>query len=407
MKKTIPPLFEIPKANLARIQSFLPSSEPRLTGTSIIPVCEPNLSAKEKRYLNEAFDSSWLSSSGDFVEKFERTFAKHVSHTTHALAVNSGTSALHVALVALGIGPGDEVILPTFTMIATINALTYCGAKAVLVDSDPKTWNIDVTKIKERITSKTKAILVVHTYGSPVDMDPVMKLARQHNLWIIEDAAEAHGATYKGKSIGSIGDVAAFSLYANKLITTGEGGITVTNDQTIAKRIDLLRNHAFSSHRHFWHPLVGFGYRMTNLQAAVGLGQTERFLTLLKKKRAHAALYTKILSTIPGITTPYESPDSTHSHWMYGITIDKKRFGISKDTLRQKLAGMGIETRSFFIPLHIQPAYYHIFRNERFPVAEQLCRDGLYLPSSSTLTTGQIRHICDVIRQFSSSKSTA
>lgn len=364
-------------------------------------VCEPNLGKLERKYLMRAFDSSWISSAGSFVTRFEEAFAKTVSRSRAGIAVNSGTSALHLAIASLGIKPGDEIILPTFTMIATINAVTYCGAKPILIDADPKTWNIDPTKIEKVITSRTKAIIVVHTYGAPADMDPIIALSKKHNLWLIEDAAEAHGAIYKGKVAGSIGDVAAFSLYANKLVTTGEGGIVTTSNTKIAERVRLLRNHAFTEDRHFWHEVVGYGYRMTNLQAAVGLAQVERFTELFAAKRSNAALYSKLLSGIPGITLPYESANTTHSYWMYGILINKKGFAMDKNQLRRHLANHGIETRSFFIPMHLQPAYRNQFEGLRFPVSESLGRDGLYLPSSTTLTAKEIAHICDVIKKAS------
>lgn len=374
-------------------------SEPTLKGSNRVMVCEPNLGKLEKKYLNAAYDSSWLSSAGSFVTRFEQSFAKTISHTRTAIAVNSGTSALHLAIASLEIGPSDEIILPAFTMIATINAVTYCGAKPVLVDADPMTWNIDVKKIQQAITPRTKAIIVVHTYGAMADMSPILAIAKKYQLLIIEDAAEAHGAMYKGKQAGSIGDVAAFSLYANKLITTGEGGILTTNNPKIASRAKLLRNHAFTEERHFWHKVVGFGYRMTNLQAAIGLAQVERFDELFSAKRRNAAVYTTLLSGIPGITLPYEAPNTTHSYWMYGILVDKKRFGMDKNELRRHLADHGIETRGFFVPMHQQPAYRNQFKGLRFSVAEMLCRDGLYLPSSTTLTTKQIQRISDVIKK--------
>lgn len=399
MKTDIPPPSAIPKAYLKRISSFLPGQEPVLAGKHTIRVCEPNLSSVEKTHLLHAFDSSWLSSSGAYVERFERAFAHTVSQTKYAFAVNSGTTALHLALAALGIGPGDEVILPAFTMIATINAVSYCGATPRLVDSNPITWNMDTNAVAKAITRKTKAIIVVHTYGSPVAMKSLQALAHAHNLWIVEDAAEAHGAQFHGKAVGSLGDIAAFSLYANKLITTGEGGMITTNNQKIAKRINTLRNHAFSHNRHFWHEFVGFGYRMTNLQAAVGLGQTERFSSLLSAKRTHAAQYTSLLSRIPGITTPHESPGTVHSYWMYGIRIDPKQFGMNRNDLRKYLARHGVETRTFFVPIHFQPAYWQQFTPQRFVIAEQLGRDGLYLPSSTTLSKKNIAFICSIIEK--------
>lgn len=372
---------------------LLPKREPEVKGNHVIPVCAPDIGERERRYLLQAFDSSWISSSGDFVKRFEDAFAKTVSKTRYAVAVNSGTSALHVTLASLGIRPGDEVILPTFTMIATINAVIYCGATPVLVDADSDTWNIDVSKIEEKITKKTKAIIVVHTYGMPADMDKIITIARKRKLFVVEDASEAHGGEYKGKRVGGIGDVGAFSLYANKLVTTGEGGIVTTNDPGVAKRARLLRNHAFSPDRHFWHKETGFGYKMTNLQAAVGVGQIERFEELFAKKQMVAALYRNDLAGISGITLPPEKTDYINTHWMFGILV------ADKNKLRRRLAARGIETRSFFVPIHVQPVYQHLFKDGVYPTAERLCRDGLYLPSFTTLTKKDIGRVVKAIQQ--------
>lgn len=386
---------------------LLPKREPEVNpapsewcgvkGNHIIPVCAPDIGARERRYLLQAFDSSWISASGDFVKRFEDAFAREISHTRYAVAVNSGTSAVHIALAVLGIVSGDEVILPTFTMIATVNAVTYCRATPVLVDSDPEDWNIDVSKIEEKITKKTKAIIAVHTYGMPADMEAIQAIAKKYKLYVIEDASEAHGGEYKGKRVGGIGDVGAFSLYANKLVTTGEGGVITTNDPEIAKRARLLRNHAFSPDRHFWHKEIGFGYKMTNLQAAVGLGQVERFDELFAKKQAVAVAYRSGIAGVSGILLPPEKEGFVNSHWMFGILVDRKKFGIDKNELREKLAAGGIETRSFFVPIHVQPVYRRLFTGQKFPIAEGLCRDGLYLPSFTTLTQQDIDRVVETI----------
>ncbi|HUD19158.1 MAG TPA: DegT/DnrJ/EryC1/StrS family aminotransferase [Patescibacteria group bacterium] len=399
--KTVAPIYQTLPSELDAMKPFFPTREPRLAGRRRIPVSEPNISAREIRYVTHAISSSWISSTGDYVKRFEKLFAQIVSKTKFAISVNSGTSALHVALAALGVGPGDEVILPTFTMIATINAVAYCGATPVVIDADLTTWNMDASDIEKHITDRTKAIIAVHTYGAPADMDTIMHIARKHELWVVEDAAEAHGATYHGKPVGGIGDVGAFSLYANKIITTGEGGMVVTNNEEIADRLRLLHNNAFTQEMHFWHTMIGFGYRMTNLQAAVGTAQVERFTKLLSIKRTNARLYVQLLSDIQGVTLPYEAPATQHSYWMFGILINKKRFGMDKNHLRILLAARGIETRPFFIPLHVQPPYWHLFKNVRYPVSEQLCRDGLYLPSSTTLTKKDIAYIAGCIRELS------
>lgn len=398
MKKMLSP-HRIPAKGMARIRKYLPKFEPVIMRHATIPVCEPDLTEKENRYVTEAMRSSWISGSGPFVERFEKAYAKRVSRTEYAITVNSGTSALHLSLVACGIGPGDEVILPTFTMIASVNAVRYCGATPVLVDADPITWNMAITALEKKITKKTRAIMPVHIYGLPVDMDPVNKLAKKHGLWVIEDASEAHGATYKGRAVGSLGDIAAFSLLANKIVATGEGGIITTNNKKLAEVIRLLRGHAFTPSHHFWHQYVGYSYEMTNLAAAVGLGQTERVTELVKKRRTNGARYSKLLRDIPGITVPVEPKGYTNVYWMYCILVDKKRYGMDRDALRAVLAKNGIETRTFFVPVHFQPPYYETFKNEAFPVSEMLCRDGLYLPSASTLTSDQIETVVSVIRK--------
>lgn len=397
MKKLLEESY-ITTSDLKRIQSYLPLDEPALFGSHIIPVCEPDLQGKEKEYLLDAFSSSWISGNGSYGERFERLFSQKVSNTKFAISVNSGTSALHVALTACAVRAGDEVIVPTFTMIATANAVRYCGATPVFIDADLESWNIDVTKIEQRITKKTRAIIVVHTYGSPVDMDVVLQLAKKYNLWVIEDAAEAHGAEYKGKRVGSIGDVAAFSLYANKIISAGEGGVVTTNNPKIAERAFALRDHAFTKKRHFWHNYVGFSYKLSNLQAAIALAQVERFTYLFNKRREHALFYSQSLAKVSGLVLPRVYANTKHAFWMYGILVDKNTFGIDKDALRAILAKKGIETRSFFIPIHLQRPYFQTGSLGLFPVAENLGKNGLYLPSASTLSKSDMVFICHAIQ---------
>lgn len=396
MKKMLAP-YRISPQGMRRIRPFLPKFEPVIMRKAAIPVCAPDLTSREAKYVEEAMKSTWISGTGPFVERFENEYAKCVSKTRYAVAVNSGTSAIHLSLIACNIGPGDEVILPTFTMIATVNAVRYCGATPVLVDADPVTWNMDVAAVARKITKKTRAIMPVHIYGLPVDMDPINKLAKKHGLWVIEDASEAHGATYKGRSVGALGDIAAFSLFANKIVATGEGGIITTNSKKLADLVKLLRGHAFTPSHHFWHQYVGYSYEMTNLAAAVGLGQAERVAELVKKRRHNGAMYSKLLRDIPGITVPVEPKGYTNVHWMYCILVDKKKYGMDRDALRATLAKNGIETRTFFVPIHFQPPYYEQYRQELFPVAEALCRDGLYLPSASTLTKKEITTVCSVL----------
>jgi len=388
---------------LNKKKTLLPLPEPVLKtykGMNI-PVCEPTQWGNEKKYVKKCMDSNWISSKGEFIEKFEAAFARKVG-AKYGVGVLNGTVALHLALAALDIGPGDEVISPTFTMIATPNSIRYTGAKPVLVDSELKTWNIDVSKIEEKITKRTKAIMPVHTYGHPCDMDAIMKIAMKHGLYVVEDAAEAHGAIYKGRKIGSIGNAACFSFYANKIITTGEGGMVTTNDKKLAEKMQLLKNHAFSHERHFWHQLLGFNYRMTNIQAAIGLAQTENFKKLANKRIENALLYNSLLKEIGEITLPPSTKGIKNVYWMYGILL-KNWSKVTRDTLRYELASRGIETRTFFIPIHRQPVYKGWFKGN-YPNSECLCTNGLYLPSSTSLTEKQIRYVAGTIKEIFSKR---
>jgi perosamine synthetase len=374
----------------------IPVSETDLQ-SHVIPVCEPTLGGNEAEYVLDCIESNWISSAGKYIPRFEEAFAG-LCDTQYGVACANGTVALHLALATLGIGPGDEVIVPTFTMIATINAVTYTGATPVLVDSEPATWNMDLNQVADKITSRTRAVMPVHTYGHPVDMDPLMEMAEQHGFYVVEDAAEAHGAEYKGRKAGSLGQAGCFSFYANKIITTGEGGMITTNDPDIASLARNLRDHAFSEERHFWHKYLGYNYRMTNMQAAVGLAQTEQMESFVEARRANAAQYTAALSQIPGIVTPPEAGWARSVFWMYSILVEDD-FGTDRDGLRAFLAGHGIETRTFFIPMHLQPIYYRAFQGQRYPVAEMLCQRGFYLPSASSLTTREIDYVTDIVHQ--------
>lgn len=368
----------------------------------MIRVCEPTLRGNEQKYVLDCLQSGMISSMGDYVKKFEEAFAQYCE-VKYGVACSNGTTAIHLALEALGIGPGDEVIVPTFTMIATSNAVLYTGATPVFVDSEEKTWNMDVTKIEEKITSKTKAILPVHIYGHPTDMDEIHRLAQKHNLLVIEDAAEAHGALYQGKKAGSLSDVACFSFYANKILTTGEGGMIVTNNLEIAEKARLLRNHAFTQPR-FVHHHLGFNYRMTNIQAAIGLAQLEQIDTFVESRIRNAQLYNTLLSTVPGIRLPPAESWAKNVYWMYGIVLEDD-FPLTKDQLMKKLEERGIETRSFFYPLHKQPflqkeRYRHISTVGAYPVADRLWERGLYLPSSSHLTEEEIQTVVETIKEI-------
>jgi perosamine synthetase len=398
----------LPESVMAEIREIIPGPEPPLEvripripvaedalTRRIIPVSDPKLDGNELRYVTQCVQSNWISSAGRFVREFEEAFAAAVG-CRHGVACSNGTTALHLALAALGLGPGDEVIIPTFTMIATANAVRYTGAMPVLVDAERETWNLDPAGLAAKVTPRTRGIVLVHTYGHPADMGPILDLAERRGLWVVEDAAEAHGARYRDRPAGSLGRAASFSFYANKIITTGEGGMVTTNDPEVARLARRLRDHAFSDERHFWHKYLGFNYRMTNLQAAVGLAQTERLAELVEIHRVNAARYTARLAPVAGLTLPIERPWARNVYWMYGLLVEDA-FGISRDVLRRRLARHGIETRTFFIPIHLQPIYYEAFRGQRYPVAEELCRRGLYLPSGATLTEAEIDYVTEMV----------
>ncbi|MDD1667971.1 MAG: DegT/DnrJ/EryC1/StrS family aminotransferase [Methanomicrobiales archaeon] len=366
----------------------------------MIPVCVPLLGGRELEYVTDCVRTNWISSKGRYVNEFEEGFARYCG-VSEGISTTNGTTALHLALAALGVGKGDEVILPAFTMMSTAFAVLYCGATPVLVDAEPDTWNLDATALAGKVTPRTKVILPVHIYGHPCDMDPILGVARDHDLWVVEDAAEAHGALYRGRKAGGLGDCACFSFYANKIITTGEGGMIVTGDEEIADRARSLKDLAFQKDRRFLHTDVGYNYRMTNIQAAIGLAQLERIDEFVEMRRAHAALYTRLLRGIPGIRFPVERPWARNVYWMYSILITDE-FGLGRDALMGELANRGIETRTFFMPVHEQPVCRDmgLFTGERYPVAEEIGRRGLYLPSGSGLTNEEIMHVATAVREI-------
>jgi len=369
-----------------------------------IPVCEPSLDGNELAYVTDAVRSGWISSGGDYLKRFEEGFAAYVG-VGHGIGTTNGTTALHLALAALGIGPGDEVIIPDFTMIASAFAVCYCGAMPVFVDADPETWNMDVAQVAERIGPRTKAIMAVHIYGHPTDMDPLLALAKERRIAVLEDAAEAHGAAYKGRRCGSLGALAAFSFYANKAITTGEGGMVVTNDAGLADECRSLRNLAFprTGGRVYRHDRIGFNYRMSNLQGALGLAQLERIDVYVDARRAHAARYNERLAGVAAVQLPAERPWARNSYWMYGVVL-RDDAPIGRDELASRLAADGIETRPFFQPMHTQPALvrHGADATGRYPVSDRLAARGLYLPSGSDLSDDEIDRVCDrIARQLS------
>lgn len=365
---------------------------------SFIPMAVPVLGKQELSYVTDAVKSGWISSQGRFVNKFEEQFSTFCG-MKYGIAVCNGTVALHLALATLGVTHGDEVITSPISHIATVNAITLVGAKILFIDSERTSWNMDPDKIEEKITPKTKAILVVHLYGHPMDMFPVIRLARKYKLFVIEDAAEAHGAEYKGNRVGGLGDIGCFSFYANKIITTGEGGMLVSNNKNFAEKARKLRDQAYEKKRRFWHKEQGFNYRMTNVQAAIGVAQMKKIDKFIAIRRRNAHLYNSLLSDVSGITLPPEKEWAKNVYWMYSILIDKKKFGIGRDTLCKELKTHGIDSRRFFYPIHLQPLY-HNFKNEQYPIAEKLSRMGLNLPSGNELTQENVKNIAQAITQI-------
>lgn len=368
-----------------------------------IPVNEPLLNGNEKKYLCQCIDTGWISSEGPFVKDFERRMIATVGRK-YGIAVSNGTAALEVAVQALGIQAGDEVIMPTFTIISCAMAVTKLGAVPVLVDSDLSTWNMNVEEIESKITDKTKAIMIVHLYGLPVEVDKVLALAEKYNLKIIEDAAEMHGQTYKGKACGGFGDISTFSFYPNKHVTTGEGGMIVTDDDMLAKRCRLLRNLCFREDVRYVHDEISDNYRFTNLQAAVGLAQLERLDEFVERKRAMGRYYTEKLCDVKGLMLPVEKTDyADNVYWVFGLVLDE---GIQADNkvIQKMLAEKGIASRTFFWCMHEQPVYRKagLFLNERYSNAEYLARKGFYIPSGLALTKEQMDKVITGIRDVMS-----
>lgn len=365
-----------------------------------IPVNEPLLDGNEKKYLCECIDTGWISSEGPFVKEFEQKMSATAGRK-YGIAVSNGTAALEVAVQALGIGEGDEVIMPAFTIISCAMAVTKLGAVPVLVDSDIHTWNMNVDEIESRITPKTKAIMVVHIYGLPVEMDQILALAKKYDLKVIEDAAEMHGQTYRGKPCGSFGDISTFSFYPNKHITTGEGGMVVTDDEELAERCRMLRNLCFRKDVRYVHDEISDNYRFTNLQAAVGLAQLERLDEFVAKKRAMGKYYTERLRDIEGLVLPIEKTEYAENiYWVYGILLDEQIHADNKK-VQKLLTEEGIGSRTFFWCMHEQPVYQKqgLFQKEVYPNAEYLARKGFYIPSGLALTREQMDRVVAGIRK--------
>lgn len=362
-----------------------------------IPVNTPLLSGNELKYVTECIETGWISSEGPFISQFEKQFSSYVNRE-HGIAVSNGSAALDIAVKALNIGKSDEVIMPAFTIISPAQSIVTAGAIPVLVDSDPLTFNMNVSQIESKITSKTKAILVVHIYGLPVDMDPILALCKKHNLKLIEDAAEMHGQTYKGRKCGSFGDISIFSFYPNKHITTGEGGMIVCNDELLAERCKKLRNLAFEPNaRRFVHQEIGWNYRMTNMQAALGLAQLEKIEQHIEQKRATGKAYNDGLKNIQGFQLPLPQTDYAENiYWVYTLVAETEELQVS---MVQKLNDAKIGTRPFFWCMHEQPVFQQmgLFLNESYPVAEKIARNGFYIPSGLGLTSEEINTVIKYI----------
>jgi len=366
-----------------------------------VPVNVPLLDGNEAEYLRECVETGWISSEGPFVKRFEEAFAARVGRK-YGVAVCNGSAALEVAVAALGIGEGDEVILPAFTIVSCASAVVRAGAVPVVVDCRPDTWNMDISRIEARITPRTKAIMAVHIYGLPVDMEPVLRLAGEYGLKVIEDAAEAIGQTYGGRCCGSFGDVSVFSFYPNKHVTTGEGGMVVTDDGELAETSRSLRNLCFLKERRFVHERLGWNFRMSNLQAAVGLAQLERLDDHLVKKRRIGERYTELLRDVPGLQLPLGRTDYAENlYWVYGVVLnDEAPFG-ARDVM-EMLAERGVGSRPFFWPIHEQPVFRRmgLFDGERCPVAERIARRGFYIPSGLGLTAEQQETVAGALKDI-------
>ena len=365
-----------------------------------INVCEPLITKNAKKYINDCIDSEWISSAGKYLEDFEKKWSNYCG-ADEGIAVTNGTSALQVAFKSLNLQPGDEVIMPSFTIISCATAIIEAGGKPVLVDCYPDTWCLNIEQMKEKVNNRTKAILVVHMFGHPAEMDPIIKIVKRHNLYLVEDAAEAHGAAYNNKRVGSFGDLACFSFYANKLITTGEGGMVLSNNKKLTKKIRSLRNLSFRSDRRFYHTEIGYNYRLTNMQAAIGISQIENLQNHIDIKRKNTFLYNNIIRKMDlPLRLPSENENSKSVFWMYGVVLKNKK--LNAKILAEKLENRGIETRPLFLGMHQQPVLKKMkfFNNEKFPVTEELSRFGLYLPSGLKLNKKKINFICNVLKDI-------
>lgn len=361
--------------------------------SSFIPVYQPELSGNEKKYVNECLDSNWISSKGDFIQRFENGFSAFTG-SSYAVSVSNGTVALHLALLVLGVGAGDEVIVPSFTYIASVNAIRYVGAIPVFVDIEPQSWQLNCEHVNSCITSRTKAIMAVHIYGQPCDLKQLRKIADDNQLFLIEDCAEAFGSKIDNQHVGTIGDISTYSFFGNKTITTGEGGMVVTNDSELAKQVRHLKGQGLMAEREYWHDAVGYNYRMTNICAAIGLAQLEQATVFIQRKQELAYFYISQLEGLP-LTFQQSQPNTTHSWWMFSVLTNTAS---ERDALRAHLAAAGIETRPLFNPVHLMPMYQQ--KGFHLPVSEQFSCRGINLPSWPGLTTELRQRIVAEVKAF-------
>ena len=360
-----------------------------------IYVAEPKLSGREREYVLDCIDSTWISSNGKYITQFEESFAKFCG-TKHAIATNNGTTALHLALIAMGLQAGDEVLIPTVTYIATANAVRYCGAIPVLVDVCPSTMNIDPADLSRHVTTKTKGIIPVHLYGHPAEMGPIMDFAQKHDLFVVEDAAEAHGAEYNGEKVGTFGDCSVFSFFGNKIVTTGEGGMVTTNDDALAEKLRLYRGQGMDPKRRYWFEVIGYNYRMTNIQAAIGLAQMENIEQALSDRTQLARWYDEALSPLKEyIILPEQALWAKQVYWMYNIFL-REGNELERDAVMLALNNLDIETRPVFYPMHILPPYK---QSSTFPVADLWAQRGINLPTHQLLTQEDVSRIADALKQ--------
>lgn len=368
---------------------------------NFIPLAKPEFGSVEKKLVNDCLDTAWISSIGKYVEQFGQNLAKFVG-VKYGLPVSNGTAALHLALIALDIKAGDEVIVPALTFVASVNVIKYVGAKPIFIDIEPETFNLDISKLEALITKKTKAIITVDLYGHPVNFDAIKKICHKHNLKLISDSAESLGSLYKGKPTGSQGDISTFSFFGNKIITTGEGGMITTNNKKYYDICKLYRDQGKDTSIHnYYHPVIGFNYGLTNLQAAVGIGQLKQIKSLVRKKRAIATLYKKLLADTPGIFFQKEADYAQSNWWMFSILVDRKKFGRSRDELMAHLKTKNIETRPFFYPMHLLPPYKKGNKPSDFPVTKNIADQGMNLPTYASLNKDQIKYIVESIKSSS------